>query len=469
MTTDALPPCAEIRQAVSELRTRFSGQLLERGDGSYDSARKVWNGSIDRYPAIIARCVSVTDVAHAIGIAKGAGLVLAVRGGGHNVAGFGTCQDGMVVDLSLMQGVQVDQQSRTARVQGGATWGVFDRKTNRFGLATPGGQVSTTGIGGLTLGGGIGWLTRKHGLSCDNLISVQVITADGDVVTANPGENEDLFWGVRGGGGNFGVVTAFEYRLHPVNKVLAGLVLHPLSRARRVLQFFRDYAAEAPNEVSLFATFRTPPVGGSFTEIDSAAPVLGIGVCYAASPDVGEKVIRPLRTFGAPTADQIRTMAYPALQSMFDEGAQPGLQNYAKAEYVRALNDDLIEAIVDSASRMSSPLSQIYISPLGGAVCRVGEHESAFSHRAAPYIINVLPAWWDPHKSQSHIEWARRLWATLRSFSTGGAYVNFLGNEGQSRTRAAYGESKYRTLVRLKNKYDPTNVFRLNQNIRPTT
>jgi len=452
------------RGAVAELRRHLSGQLLRQGDPGFDAARRVWNGSIDRYPAVVASCVGVADIIRTVEFARSNGLPLAVRGGGHSVAGFGTCQDGVVLDLSPMQSVQVDPDRRTARAQGGATWGVFDRETHKCGLATTGGQVSSTGIGGLTLGGGIGWLVRKYGLSCDNLLSVQLVTADGSCVTASPTENEDLLWGVRGGGGNFGVVTSFEYRLHPVDTVLAGVVLHPLSRARRVLQFFRDYAAEAPDEVSLFAVFWTPP-HLALARTDNAAPMIGLGACYTGSLDQGEEVIRPLRAFGPPVVDQVRVMTYPTLQRLLDAGAPAGLQNYGTAAYIRELSDDVIEAMMHSALTMRSPLSQVYISPLQGAVSRVGEQETAFSHRDAPYLVNILPMWSDPQGSRGHIDWARHLWAQLQPFSAGGVYANFLGEDGQRQVRASYGRAKYLRLMGLKTKHDPANLFRLNQNL----
>lgn len=441
--------------------------MLCHGDDGYEHARRVWNGSIDRHPAAIVHCKGAGDVVTAVELARTAHLPLAVRGGGHNVAGFGTCDDGVVVDLSGMNAVDVDPAPRTARAGGGATWGDFDAATHAFGLATTGGQVSTTGIGGLTLGGGIGWLMRKYGLTCDNLLSAEVVVADGRVLTASANDNEDLFWGLRGGGGNFGVVTSFEYRLHPMRSVLAGSVLHPRSRSREVLHLFRDFTADAPEEVTSQVGLWTPVGGAVPPELAGVGQVIGIEACWCGPPDVGEKVMRPVRELGAPLSDDFAVMPYPELQRLLDAGSPAGLENYAKAEYLHDLTDGAIDAIVEAVASVPSPASQLYVVHLGGAVSRVGEGETAFSHRDAPYLVNILSMWNDPEDWDEHVAWARAAWASLRPFSAGGAYVNFLGEEGQNRVRDAYGLATYDRLVEVKNRYDPTNLFALNQNIPP--
>ena len=449
------------------LRRSFSGALFECGDAGYEAARKVWNGSVDRRPALIARCRTVSDVVGAVRLARDMQLDLAVRGGGHNVAGFGTCDGGIVADLSLLNYVVVDPRRRLAWAQGGVTWGAFDHETHRFGLATPGGQVSSTGIGGLTLGGGIGWLVRKYGLSCDNVVSVDLVAADGSCFRANADENADLFWGVRGGGGNFGVVTKFEYRLHPVSAVYAGLVFHPLTRADEVLRFLRDFAAEAADELSMFVVIGTPWTDGAFIRTHGVVPVISVWACYCGPSGKGINAMAQLKNFGTPMVEEFREMSYPALQRLMDAGAPSGLQNYAKAEYVTGLTDSLIDAVIRSAETIPSIQSQVIIGQLGGAMQRVAESDSAFSHRASPYVVNVLPMWNAGGVSEVHMDWAESLWDELRRCSTGGVYVNFLGVEGVDRTIAAYGEEKYACLARLKDKYDPANVFHLNQNIAP--
>ena len=455
--------------ALARLRAIVAGEVLAPGDPGYDQGRRVWNGSIDRHPAAIVRCTAVDDVVATVEAATTTGLPLAVRGGGHNVAGFGTCDGGIVADLSGLRGVVVDPVGRTARAGGGARWGDVDAATGAFGLAVTGGQVSTTGIGGLTLGGGIGWLMRKYGLACDNLLSAEVVLADGRVVTATAdNQHADLFWGLRGGGGNFGVVTSFEYRLHPVRSVLAGAVLHPRSGTAELLHLFRDFATDAPDEVSSQFGLWTPVGDAVPPQVAGMGQVAGIEGCWCGQLDDGEKALAPVREFGDPLVDDFAVMPYPALQKLLDPGAPFGMQNYAKAEYLRDLSDDAIAAIADAAASVPSPASQLYVTHLGGAVSRVGEEETAFSHRAAPYLVNILSIWVDPAEWDEHVEWARAAWASLRPFSTGGAYVNFLGDEGLDRVRRAYSPSTYARLVEVKRRYDPTNLFVLNQNIPPT-
>lgn len=445
--------------AVEDFRAELQGELLHQGHPDYDAARRVYNVMIDKRPALIVRCRGVADVIAAVNFARTHDALVAVRCGGHNVAGSSTCDGGLVIDLSPMKGIRVDPVRRTVRAEGGVTWGELDRETQVFGLATTGGVFSTTGIGGLTLGGGIGYLNRKHGLSCDNLLSADVVTADGRVLVASAAENDDLFWALRGGGGNFGVVTSFEYRLHPVGPVLAGMLVHPLDRAKEALRFYRDFAATAPDEVRVDASLGTSPDG----------PGLAIVVCYCGSVEEGERVLRPLRQFGPPVEDTIAPVPYKTIQTLLEAVIPPGYCHYWKSSFLRELSDDAISTAVDSFPTVSSPQSLVIIEHLGGAISRVGEQDTAYSHRYARYTFLVASIWADPAESAKHIEWARNLWGATQPFLDDAVYVNYLGEgEGETRVRAAYG-ANYERLVALKSKYDPNNLFRLNQNIRPAT
>ena len=441
----------------STLSTRLSGSVIRRGDAGYDDARKVWNGMIDRSPAIIVRCGSTEDVVAAVNFAREHGLLVAVRGGGHNAAGLGSCDDGIVIDLSGMRGVTVDAERRIARVQGGARWREMDAATHAHGLATTGGLISTTGVGGLTLGGGLGWLMRSYGLAADNVIGVEIVTADGQVRRANATENPDLFWGVRGGGGNFGVVTMFEFRLHPVHTVYGGMLVYPAARAPEILRRYRDLAASASDELTLFAGLMTSPDG---------IPIVAVLSCYNGPAAMAEPAIQPLRDLG-PVADQVSEMTYPALQSMLDEGFPNGLQVYWRGDFLTGLPDQAIDALCDAFSSVTSPLSALLIEQFGGAVARIPADETAFAHRDSLFNLAVISRWTDPTTAEQHKDWSRRASAAMQPFTSGGAYVNYLGAEGSERVRAAYGPAKYGRLVALKRKFDPTNLFRVNQNIRP--
>ncbi len=446
---------------ITAFHESLRGELLRPGYTGYDDVRKVWNGMIDRKPALIVRCAGVADVMNAVHFARTHHLLVAVRGGGHNVAGNAVCDGGLMIDLSPMKGIRVDPVKRTARAEAGVTWGEFDHETQTHGLATTGGLISTTGIAGLTLGGGLGWLMRKYGLACDNLLSVDIVTADGRLLTASATENADLFWGIRGGGGNFGIVTSFEYRLYPVGPLLAGMVIYPIEKAKEVLKFYRDYNREAPDELATLPVLITSPEG---------VPVVVIAVCYLGSIEAGEPFVQPLRTFDSPLVDQVGPMAYTAVQKMFDAGFPAGLQNYWKSSFLRELGDEAIDTIVDHFAQVTSPLSGVAIECFGGAVSRVGVEETAFNHRDALYNLLVLSIWSDPGEHAKHIQWARTLWEEMQPFSSGGVYVNYLGqesDEGIERVKAAYGAAKYERLMALKQRYDPTNLFRLNQNIKP--
>ena len=454
---------------VNEFASRFRGQLLRRGDDGYDRARAIWNGMIDKRPALIARSTGVADVIDAVKFARTNNLLVSVRGGGHNVAGNAVSNGGLMIDLSQMRGVHVDPKARIARAGPGAALGDLDRETQAFGLAVPAGIVSTTGIAGLTLGGGIGWLTRKHGLTSDNLLSVDIVTADGQFLTASEDENADLLWGVRGGGGNFGIITSFEYRAHPVGPtVVAGLILHPIDRAKEFLQFYREYAASAPDELAAFPLLRRAPPAPFLPPEVHGAPVVGVAVLYAGSIEDGQRIVKPLKEFGSPLADVVGPKPYVAHQAMLDGGAPHGNQYYMKSEYLPGFSDDAIDTMVAYGASITSPRSLAAFFHLGGAMKRVGEDETAFSHRDAAFTITIQSAWVDPEESDRHIQWTRDFWRAMQPFSTGGVYVNFLGEDDrEDRVKAAYGAAKYERLVALKNKYDPTNLFRLNQNIKP--
>ena len=435
---------------------RLSGTVIRPGDATYDQARRVWNGMIDCSPRMIVRCSSTADVVAAVNFAREEGVVLAVRGGGHNAAGLATCDDGLVIDLSPMRAVTVDPARRTARVQGGALWRDLDAATHPHGLATTGGVISTTGVGGLTLGGGLGWMMRQHGLACDNVLSAEIVTADGQVRRVSATENPDLFWGIRGGGGNFGVVTTFEFRLHPMSTLYAGMLVFPGSQAPEVLRRYRDLAMSAPDELTLFTGLMTSPDG---------QPINAVFVGYDGPASKGEAAIKPLRDLG-PVADQVAEMPYPALQSMLDEGFPSGLNVYWRSDFLKGLPDGAIDMLVDRFASITSPLSALLIEQFGGAVARVPADETAFAQRNAMFNLAVITRWTDVATASTHIDWARQTSEAARPYTSGGTYVNYLGMEGPDRVRAAYG-AKYDRLVALKQKYDPTNLFRVNQNIQP--
>ena len=445
--------------AVHDFAANLRGSLLHPGDSGYDEARKVWNGMIDRRPALVARCAGPADVIAAVRFARSQGLLVSVKGGGHNITGNAVCDGGLMIDLSPMKSVRVDPFKRIARAEAGLTWGEYNRETQAFGLASTGGVVSTTGIAGLTLGGGLGWLMGKHGLSCDNLLSADLVTAEGKFLTVSPDEHSDLFWGLRGGGGNFGIVTSFEYRLHPVGSVLAGMVLHPMAKAGEVLRFYRDYARNCPDEALAAAALMTSPDG---------APVVAVIVAYIGDLAAGEAAVAPARKFGAPLLDTIAPTSYVQLNTLFD-AAVPygGVQRYWKSSFLKALGDDLIEVLTERSAKMLSPMSMVLFFHLHGAAARVDPNATAFGLRDDQWDYDVISQWTDPAESARHIQWTREFWTAVEPFATGEVYVNHLDAEEATRIRAAYSRG-YERLVALKNKYDPTNLFRLNQNIRPT-
>ena len=455
--------------AFDELGESFRGELLLPTSPGYDSARRIWNGAIDRRPAGIARCTGVADVVSAVRFAREHDLVVAVRSGGHGVGGQALCDDGLVVDLSPMKGIRVDPVARTARAEAGVLWGELDRETQLHGLATVGGIVTHTGIAGLTLGGGIGWLMRKYGATVDNLLSVDLVTADGELVTASESVNPDLFWGVRGGGGNFGIVTSFEYRLHPGGpRVRAGPLYPPLEDAPAALRFSREGAAAAPDEVTTIFNLRLAPPLPFLPEEVHGKPIVMVGTCYAGSPEDGIDVVRPLKEFGSPIVDLLEPKRYVALQSMFDPSVPHGWHYYWKSVELPPLADDAIDTLVGHASALTSPKSYCIVFQLGGALSRVDAEDTAFGQRDAAHNVNINAVWTeDDPEPERHVAWARDFFDAMQPHTSGRVYVNFLGDEGQDRVRAAYGERNYERLVQLKRAHDPTNFFRLNQNIEP--
>ena len=457
------------QEVIENFKSKLRGELSLPGESGYEQARSIWNGMIERRPGWVARCTGVADVMAAVNFARDNDLLLSVRGGGHNVAGSAVCEGGLMIDLSLLRGIHVDPDRRIARVQPGANWGDVDRETQLFGLAAPGGIVSATGVAGLTLGGGFGWISRKYGLTSDSLLSVDVVLADGRFLKASSTENPDLFWGIRGGGGNFGIVTSFEFQLQPLGpQVMAGLILYPFEDAREVLEFYREFTAHAPDELGTLAVLRIAPPAPFLPRQVHGQPVVGIGVCYAGSVEEGEQVVRPLKEFGSPLVDLIGPKPFAAHQTMLDAASPSGRRYYWKSEYLSELNDNACKTLVNYAADLSSPMTAVLVFQLGGAISRVGEHETAAGNRDAAYVLNIQSAWEETDQTGKHIEWTRTFWRDMQPYSSGGVYVNFLSEgEGDERIRAAY-PGNYERLVELKNKYDPTNLFRMNQNIKPT-
>jgi FAD/FMN-containing dehydrogenase len=444
--------------ALAAFEAGFRGELLRPGMPGYDDARRVWNGMIDRRPALIARCTGPADVVAAVDFARDHDLLVSVKGGGHNITGNAACERGLMIDLSRMKGIRVDPRRRAARAEAGLTWGEYNRETQAFGLASTGGVVSTTGIAGLTLGGGLGWLHGKHGLAIDNLLSADLVTADGRLVTASSEENPDLFWGLRGGGGNFGVVTSFEYRLHRVTSVLAGMVVHPIGKAREVLRFYRDFCRGCPDAVVAAAALMTSPDGD---------PIAVIVAAHIGDHADGEKALASLRKFGTPLVDTIAPTSYVALNSLFD-AAFPygGVHRYWKSSFLEELGDDMLDLMIARCSRLLSPMSTLLFFHVHGAATRVDPDATAFGQRDAMWDYDVI-AQWTEGAAAPHVEWTREFWNAVEPFASG-AYVNHLdAEEGTTRIRSAYRRG-FDRLVALKNEYDPTNLFRQNQNIRPT-
>jgi FAD/FMN-containing dehydrogenase len=444
---------------INVFPTTFHGDVLQPNAPGYDAARKVWNGMIDRRPAFIARCKSVADVQSAVRFAAQNNLLTAIRGGGHNAAGLGICDDGVVIDLGGMRDVLVDPARRLARVGGGALWSDLDRATAGFGFATTGGVVSSTGVGGLTLGGGLGWLMRSHGLACDNLVAAELVTADARVVRASESENADLFWALRGGGGNFGIVTSFEFQLHSVATVFGGMLIYPLAKARDLLRLYRDVTRGAPDKLTVFSAMMHAPDG---------TPVVAFALCYNGPADEGERAIAAIRSFATPIAGEVGPLPYAALQGMLDAGFPSGLQVHWRSEFMNAISDTFIESAVSAFERVPSPLSAMLLEHFGGAVSRVSRDATAFDQRDSEYNFVIVSRWTEPGDRDRNVAWARETSDMAAGFTNGRVYVNYIGaGESPDRVRAAFGPEKFARLSAIKKKYDPTNMFRMNQNIPP--
>lgn len=455
--------------ALDALRGRIAGTVLDPRTPGYDDARRLWNGAIDRRPAVIIRCAGASDVAEAVRFARIVDLPVAVRGGGHSIPGLSTCDDGVLIDLQPMKQITVDPELRTATAGAGVVWAELDRATQDHGLAVTGGEVSDTGIAGLTLGGGIGWLKRTCGLTCDNLLHAEVVTADGRIVQASDDENAELFWALRGGGGNFGIVTAFTYRLHAVGPIVyGGALVYPVERAVEVLRLLREQAASVPDEVSLMVALVVAPPAPEFPADLQGRPVAVLAAAYHGPLDEGEQALRPLRELVPPAVDLLGPMPYVALQQMVDAANPRGLHYYVKSEWLSGLPDNVMDALVGHHLERTSPLSQILVHQMGGAVSRVPRDATSFIHRDAAFVLTVAGCWQPGEPRDPHVEWTRSVWQDSLPASLGGAYVNQLdADEGEDRVRAAYGPTTYARLVDVKTAWDPDNVFRYNQNIQP--
>ena len=440
----------------------FGGEVFTPGDAGYVEARTVWNATVASQPALVARCHTTEDVVAAVNLTRAAGVPLAVRAGGHSIAGFSSCEGGVVIDLTAMRGVSVDVDRRRAVVAPGARWAEFDAATGAYGLATTGGLISSTGVAGLTLGGGIGWLQRKYGLACDNLRAAQLVTADGEIVEAD----DDLLWGLRGGGGNFGIVTRFEFDLHPVSTVFGGLLMFPLERGAEVLRAFRDWAAGAPDEFSMMAAINTAPPEPFVPAELLGQKVVALVGCWCGEIEEGARALAPLRALG-PAVDLFGPMPYTALQGMLDGGAPFGLRNYFRGGFAAELSDEIIETALEHGAKLASPMSQIHFHHMGGALGRIGTDSSSFSGRRAGYTYNLIGTWVDADEDETHIELVRAVSAALAPLSMSETYVNFEADSDVDRVRGAYGDGIYDRLARLKREYDPSNLFRRNQNVRP--
>jgi len=472
MTHTASPRREQRSPAVdlAPLRAEFVGEIVTAEDGGrYDEVRAVFNGMFDRRPALIARVTCAADVAAALRFARARDLAVAVRGGGHSVAGYSTVDDGIVIDLGAMRRIDVDPVRCRARVQAGVTWGELDRVTQEFGLATTGGRMTTTGVAGFTLGSGSGWLERLHGLACDNLLSAEVVLADGRILIASDGEHPDLFWGLKGGGGNFGVVTEFEFRLHPVGPVLlGGLVLHPRERAPEVCRFFRDYMREAPREVGAgLILMHAPPA--PFVPPDlQGRPAVAIIAGYFGPMEQAAEILAPLRAFGDPPVDLIKPMPYVEFQALTDPGNPPGRRNYWRSEMLPDLPDEAVDALIACAATASSPASVLVMGPVGGAVADVPDDATPLGGRSARWLYHCYGIWTD-RDDERHIAWVRATERAMRPWTVAGIALNFVSDVDNARVRSAFGFDKYRRLVAIKDKYDPDNVFRMNQNVLPST
>ena len=446
----------------------FTGPILRPGDSGYDAARQVFNGMIDRRPAAIARCQDAYDVVRAVNAGRERGVPISVYGGGHAVTGSAVVDGGLCIDMREIRTIEIDTSAATVRAGGGLTWGDLDAATQEHGLAVTGGRVSTTGVAGLALGSGSGWLERKLGFTCDNLLEAQVVTADGRIVTASPRENADLFWALRGGGGNFGIVTEFTFQLHPVGPVvLGGLLMYPAAMGTDLVRFWRDFMLKAPEEVGSGVAFITAPPADFVPEPVRGHPVVGVVVCYAGSVEEGQSVLAPLLEFGPPAISMVQPMPYVAVQQLLDPANPPGMQNYWSGDFLAELPDEAVDTLVGIATRPVSPLTQIILVAGGGAISRMEDDATAFGGRDAPFNMHYLSMWADPKDTERNIEFTRGLSGAMKPWTTGRVYLNFIGDEGSSRVESGFGPEKYQRMRDLKRTWDPTNLFRHNQNITP--
>jgi FAD/FMN-containing dehydrogenase len=464
-------PASLSADAVGELRARIRGPVLAPSDDGYDQARSIWNAMIDKRPAAIVRCTGTADIIDALNFAREAGIPIAVRAGGHNVGGTALVDEGIVIDVSQLKGVHVDLANGTVRTQAGVLLGDIDRETQAFGRIVPSGFVSQTGLAGLTLGGGFGWLTRKWGLTSDHLVSADVVTADGNLVRASENENADLFWGLRGGGGNFGIVTSFEFRMQELNPtVLAGMVAHPYENAEEVVSFYREFSANASEDLCLVMLLRIAPPAPFLPQEIHFKPIVAIVACHIGSPEAAEQELAPLKAFGAPVADTIVPKPFRVHQAALDGTQPPGRYYYWKSDYLPGVTEATQQTILQQTQNMPSPESGFIVFQLGGAAARIDDGVSAAAHRDAAYIMNLAGSWTDEANQDGVINWARETWSAMREHSTHGVYVNFLTeDEGDDRTLEAYGPEKHARLAALKQKYDPSNIFRVNRNIQPAS
>ncbi len=456
------------RKAIEDLKSNLRGRMLQPGEEGYEEARKLHNAMIDRHPGLIVRCAGVADIIAAVNFARNDDLLVSVRGGGHNVAGYAVCDGGVMIDLSQMKGARVDLETRTVRAEPGLTWGELNHDLQVFGLGATGGYVSITGIAGLTLGGGFGWLVRKYGLALDNLISVDIVTADGRLLKASRKQNADLFWGLCGGGGNFGVVTSFEFQAHPVGTVLAGPVLHPAENAKAVLQMFRQHVAEAPDELTWGIILFTVPPEPAFPPGLHGARVAALAICYAGSIEKGQEYLRPIREFGPPLADAVHPMPYSVAQTSADFLWPKGNHSYWKSNFLKDLSDETIDTILEYFAKVPSPRTVVLVDHNGGgAINRIGDDETAFGHRGWTYNFIITSAWENPAESEKNIGWTQEFWQAMQPYIANAVYVNYTSDTGEELLRSAYKTATRERLAKLKGKYDPTNLFRHNQNISP--
>jgi hypothetical protein len=467
MATRVVVGDAQLEQLAEAMR----GEVVLPGAVGYDEARKVWNGMVDRRPAAIARCTGPADVMHAVDFARANAMEVAVRGGGHSANGYGTCDDGLVIDVSPMKGIRVDPESHTVRAEAGLTWGEFDKETQAFGLAVTGGRVSSTGIAGLTLGSGSGWLERRCGLTSDNLVSADVVTADGRFLKCNPRQNSDLFYGLRGGGGNFGIVTSFVFRLHEIGPlVLGGMLVCSPERAPEILRFMRDFMPDAPDDLGAAVALVSAPPEPFVPAEMHFKPICGLILCWTGDPEEGERVIAPIRDVAQPMMDMVAPMPYTALQTIIDGGSPKGTRAYMKAEFMHEMSDAAIEKLVAHGASRPHPMCQLLLEPLGGAVARMDESETSLGHRDVPWCYHALGMWMEPGEEMEAAStgWAKGLSADLEPHTTDGVYLNFTSDAGDERVKRTFGPEKYARMVELKDRYDPANMFRLNGNIRPS-